>query len=546
MKRTLQLFSLLLLAMAGSVNCAWAGDFIDDATTIKVANSEVTPTAGDKKTLTFTATGNDAAIEFTFSGKAVMPGEIFGVVESNCSSNDNKCRIRNLTLDGTALEDKAAGNTMKITLTNGNTLVICSVLNNSIGESLVNHYLNNVDETSFNLTYARAYVGTTSGNSVTVSRIGVYTLGEILELYPELKTNNYQINNSYRLLNDASSLGINNSKTNNGTDNGLIEAKNAAITTLAGCKLFCKAIDFAKIPDNYRYFWFRWLQPTEATTEDLFEGMNDNAVLMLSFGTGTNPHSAAKLPTMHKRLIDFDRNMYNYTFVDGMAPTDAVKVDVKGSQSTAYATYSRELKAGYNSCAMPFKKLANANDIPEGITFYKVSSVNGNGTVTFDKIADPTANNTFTDGTDWTPVIIKAETAGVYTFVGRDGIADLSGYKAKTVGGSDGKVFWVGSFVNEVPTEAYASTVNYGITADGKSFAKFGTETKTTYYRAFLADNRDASARALTLTIGDETNGISSLDAGKDDSGCYDLRGVRVSNPSKGLYIVNGKKVVIK
>lgn len=547
MKRKLLKTLALAVMVAGGWSQAWAGDFIEDATTIKVANTETSATSGDKKTLTFTANGNDAAIEFTFTGKTVTPGEIFGVVESNCSSNDTKCRFRNLTLGGTALEDKAAGNTTKITLDNGNTLVICSILSNSIGETLGNYYANNVDNTSFALTYARAYVGTTSGSSITVNRIGVYTLGEILTLYPELKTKNWQINHQYRLLNDGSN-NANNSQTNNGTDNGWIETKNnaSAITTLAGCKLFVKAVDPANIPDNYKYFYFRFLQPTEATTEDIFTDVKDDVTLMLSFGvSGSNPHVMAKLPTMHKKIIDFDRNMFNYTFVDGIAPSAITKVDVKGSQTTNYATFSRKLKAGFNSCAMPFKKIASASDVPVGITFYKVKQLSGDA-VQFEKITAPTDNNTFTDGTNWTPVIIKAEKAGVYTFVGRDGIADLSGYKAKTVGGSDNKVFWVGSFVNEVPTGDYASTTNYGITADGTSFAQMGSGVKTTYYRAFLADNRGSSARALALSFGDEATAISSIEAAKADNGYYNLSGQRVEKPTKGLYIVNGKKVIIK
>ena len=440
--------------------------------------------------------------------------------------------------------------------------MICPFLkndNSTENKILKTYFKTNVDKASLSLTYAKAYVGTTGNTSCTVNRIGIYTLGEILELYPDLKTRNWQITDTYELKNGNST--ITSSTTNDGSTNGEIATNSAAITTIAGCKLFCKAVDFANLPDNYRYFWFRYLQPTEATTEDLFEGMNENAVLMLSFGsyetknevtTLKNPYVLPKLPTMHKRLIDFDRNMYNYTFVDGENPANAIKVDVKGSQTTNYATYSRRLVAGYNSCAMPFKKLAHTDDVPEGITFYKVAEINSNGVVSFTKLSDSdlTAATAFTNGTDWTPVIIKAEKAGVYTFVGRDGIANLSGYKSKTVGGSNNQVFWVGSFVNEAPMASgkdYASyAACYGITSNGASFAKMSSDTKTTYYRAFLADNRGSNARALTLSFGDEATGISSIKADKGDNSYYNLSGQRVENPTKGLYIVNGKKVVIK
>ena len=75
-------------------------------------------------------------------------------------------------------------------------------------------------------------------------------------------------------------------------------------------------------------------------------------------------------------------------------------------------------------------------------------------------------------------------------------------------------------------------------------------DTKTTYYRAFIADKRTES-RALSISFdeGDGTTAIVSpeaVDGLTTKSVYYDLQGRRVANPSKGLYIVNGKKVIIK
>ena len=56
--------------------------------------------------------------------------------------------------------------------------------------------------------------------------------------------------------------------------------------------------------------------------------------------------------------------------------------------------------------------------------------------------------------------------------------------------------------------------------------------------------------RSFVLNFGEgETTGINSIDNGQlimDNGAVYDLQGRRVVNPSRGLYIVNGKKVVIK
>ena len=57
-----------------------------------------------------------------------------------------------------------------------------------------------------------------------------------------------------------------------------------------------------------------------------------------------------------------------------------------------------------------------------------------------------------------------------------------------------------------------------------------------------------ANARALSIVFEGETTGISTVKTAADnmDTAVYDLQGRRVMQPTKGLFIVNGKKVVIK
>ena len=66
--------------------------------------------------------------------------------------------------------------------------------------------------------------------------------------------------------------------------------------------------------------------------------------------------------------------------------------------------------------------------------------------------------------------------------------------------------------------------------------------------KAYLKTDANA-APALTIGFGDEgTTGIRSIENGQltIDNVYYDLSGRRVAEPTKGVYIVNGKKVVIK
>ena len=56
-----------------------------------------------------------------------------------------------------------------------------------------------------------------------------------------------------------------------------------------------------------------------------------------------------------------------------------------------------------------------------------------------------------------------------------------------------------------------------------------------------------AAARSITLTFEDETTGISeTVRSVVSDQTAFDLQGRRVAQPQKGLYIVNGKKVMFK
>ena len=63
-------------------------------------------------------------------------------------------------------------------------------------------------------------------------------------------------------------------------------------------------------------------------------------------------------------------------------------------------------------------------------------------------------------------------------------------------------------------------------------------------------DNGTPAARMISIDFGEgEVTGITTTDLtdSTDKAGtCYDLQGRKVTKPQKGLYIVNGKKVVIK
>jgi hypothetical protein len=72
-----------------------------------------------------------------------------------------------------------------------------------------------------------------------------------------------------------------------------------------------------------------------------------------------------------------------------------------------------------------------------------------------------------------------------------------------------------------------------------------GTPANVPVGKAYLALTSDP-AGARSLGFDDEVTAIKNIKVGTEDNIYYDLNGRRVLYPKKGLYIVNGKKVIVK
>ena len=130
-----------------------------------------------------------------------------------------------------------------------------------------------------------------------------------------------------------------------------------------------------------------------------------------------------------------------------------------------------------------------------------------------------------TAGTEYTvPVAASASAPAVNMFRAGDGTTTFNGSTFDYILFSDGKFYQIGS--GSVPV--------------GKA------------YLHCTSDPTTAGAPALSIIIDGEdingnTTGIDSVKASHKANGeYYNLAGQRVANPAKGLYIVNGKKYMVK
>ncbi|MBQ7420123.1 MAG: hypothetical protein IJV17_05195 [Prevotella sp.] len=177
--------------------------------------------------------------------------------------------------------------------------------------------------------------------------------------------------------------------------------------------------------------------------------------------------------------------------------------------------------AGAATLCLPF-----ASTIPSGVTVYTLTYTSGDKVTATEVIGGTLAANT--------PVLINAaENAEGYEFVRSGDI--VSGIP--TVGALTG-----------VYAETQPGTGHYILTNhSGKvGFRKTVASSKVAAYRAYLTA-AGGSREFLEINFGDDNvTAIKNIKVGSEEDAYFDLQGQRVLYPKKGLYIVNGKKVIIK
>lgn len=132
-----------------------------------------------------------------------------------------------------------------------------------------------------------------------------------------------------------------------------------------------------------------------------------------------------------------------------------------------------------------------------------------------------------------TPVLVGAE-AGSYTF-------EASADEAATVADNDLKAA-------AADTKGDGATIYALVEQDGKAvFAPLKEGVAVSLGHAYLELPAASATRFYSIQFGGETTGINEVNAAaKADGAYYTLQGVKTSKAAKGIYIHNGKKVVIK
>ncbi len=173
--------------------------------------------------------------------------------------------------------------------------------------------------------------------------------------------------------------------------------------------------------------------------------------------------------------------------------------------------------SGYSSLASAFGlDFANAT----GLTAAYVVTKTTNEAVTLTSVDELPANS---------GVILKGESGAAYSIPVK---ADAA---------------YSGTNLLSAAVTATPITANSAYILQGGQFHLVTADSDVPAGKAYLpASNVPSAARALGFIFSDEVEGISAVSLDKQNNEFYNLQGQRVDSPKKGLYIVNGTKVIIK
>ena len=243
---------------------------------------------------------------------------------------------------------------------------------------------------------------------------------------------------------------------------------------------------------------------------------NPNCLFVSNAGTLTNDHNVI-VSGVCELLTIAD----GYSF---KSPVDFI--------ATAVPTYNRSFVAdAITTVCLPFA-LTEAEAATLG-TFYEMTSFDG-ATIHFTSVEAPEANKAY--------LVVPTATSLTLSEPGKAIAATPANLGAEIT-----NVEFIGTLAStSIPA---SDETNSYFAFNSGSLVKIATKAATLpAFRGYFKVSTSAisgGARALNISFDEETTGVKTINSKSFSVNQYfDLSGRRVENPTKGLYIVNGKKVV--
>ena len=241
-------------------------------------------------------------------------------------------------------------------------------------------------------------------------------------------------------------------------------------------------------------------------------GTHREAALFIVYGT-----QAVKMNVV------FDVVSYKIANDNAVAPATGNNLSI--------ALTGRKLVAGWNTMVLPFDVTASQMETVTGTTVELATLTSATAeSIQFTKVDQVAANTPFL-------VNVSADTDHL-VFTGVN-VATVETTPTATQGAYD----FVGSYTTTTaPSGSYVLTTN-------NTFKLVGSNGKAVNAcRAYLKANGSSSVKANSLAVEflDSETAVQTIGQQNSSNAIYNLAGQRLSQPHKGVNIINGKKVIIK
>ncbi len=242
----------------------------------------------------------------------------------------------------------------------------------------------------------------------------------------------------------------------------------------------------------------------------------------------TNPNAVVIATAAQKTYLAGTKNLVikdgsTYT-ADAITYTDqAGTVPANLAITTGEVSYTRtDMAVGkLFSVVLPFSA-----DIPANFKAYQVSAFSGSKMI-FEEIS----GTTLSAGTAY---VIKSETTSDF----------VASKTSTTLNFTEGTSTTAGVTTTANLTKILDNTGDKYVLSENK-IKKLGGTAKVAAFRGYFTI--PAGSNVIDIDLEGDVTGIENLkNDNLDNAVFYDLNGHQVANPTKGLYIVNGKKVILK
>lgn len=226
-----------------------------------------------------------------------------------------------------------------------------------------------------------------------------------------------------------------------------------------------------------------------------------------------------------EKFVNENGTIAQITFTDGEDFITPVAFTITDAQ------YSRAMTNNWGTLCLPYA--LNTSEC-SGVEFYEISSVS-NESITLTQITGVIDAGK--------PVFyLKPTGAASVNFNATNAVIQPT---AGTTTESISHWNTIGTYTNQSITD---NTNAYYFVASDKIYPKEPSRALTVKpFRAYLSAPSNAGARQFSIEVMGETTAVNALNSLNDDNvQIYDINGIRKSSLSKGINIINGKKIIIR